>query len=140
MEKQILQDTPESKRKLVLSDSCDSIETIGYMKPFTKSDIQDMKDELAETSIEINEIELEKKSISESFKARMKPLATQKSSLLEKIKNRSEYVKEDCYKIIDHNEGRVGYYNASGLLIEDRSIRPEERQGNLFAIKTGTND
>ncbi len=64
-----------------------------------------------------------------------------KTRLLEQIKNKAEFVQEDCFKLVNHDEGMVGYYNSKGELIESRPIRADERQGTIFQMtKTGTND
>jgi len=140
MEKVLCGGVPEAVRAQMLRDSCDKVEEVGYMKPYTPEEITQMKDELAEASIEINEIEEEKRVIMEGFKLKLKPLETQKKDLLLNIKNKAEFVKEDCFKFIDQEEGMVGFYNSLGDLIESRPIRHEERQLSIGFNKTGTND
>jgi hypothetical protein len=140
MDKSLFQDVPEEKRSQLLSDNCDQIEELGYMKPFTEQEILDMKDDLADLSININEIEEEKKEAVSGFKQRLKPLNQRKGKILTNIKNKAEYVDEDCYKFIDHEDGMVGYYNSKGDLIQTRRIKPEEMQKKIFPLKTGTND
>jgi hypothetical protein len=74
MGKPLFQDVPEDRRVLMLSDNAESIEEIGYMKPFTEEEILFMKDDLAEVSIDINEIEIEKKEVAAEFKHKLEPL------------------------------------------------------------------
>jgi hypothetical protein len=141
MLKSLFQDVPEEKRAQMLSDNCDQIEeSLGYMKPFTPDEILSMKDNLADLSININEIELEQKEVKDQFKARLKPLVKKKGSILTNIKNKAEFVKEDCYKFIDHEDGMVGFYNSSGDLVQSRRIQPDEMQKTIFSLKTGTNN
>ena len=140
MEKILCGTVPEAQRAQMLRDSCDKVEEVGYMKPYTPDEIVQMKDELAEASIQINEIEEEKKAEMDKFKARLSPLDIQKKELLKNIKNKAEFVREDCFKFIDHEEGMVGFYNSLGDLIESRPIRYEERQLSIGFNKTGTND
>lgn len=66
---------PEQRIRF-LKDNCDKIEQRGYMKRFTPERIQEMKETLAETSIEINDIEEEKKSIMDEIKSRLDPLVS----------------------------------------------------------------
>lgn len=125
----------------MLEDNCDKIEEVGYMKPFTPDQLLDMKDKLSNVSIEINDIECEKKAQNEIFKAQLKPLAEERSKLLGNIRNKAEHVKGECFKFVDQEAGEVGYYSPEGFLIESRPIRQEERQMTIHSIgRTGTNN
>lgn len=139
MDKTLGQEYAPEQRVRFLKDNCDKIETIGYMKRFSTDEMSSRKDELAELSIEINEIEAERKFQAQIFKDRMKPLDERKAELLKEIKSKAEFKSEACYKFIDHAEKEVGYYNDEGDLVECRPARPDEAQITLKMI-TGTND
>lgn len=125
----------------MLEDNCDKIEEVGYMKPFTPDQLLGMKDKLSSVSIEINDIECEKKAQNEIFKAQLKPLAEERSKLLGNIRNKAEHVKGECFKFVDQEAGEVGYYSPDGFLVESRPIRQEERQMTIHSIgRTGTNN
>ena len=148
MEKVLFEKLSEKERLQMLSDNADTVEEIGYMKAFTPEEMEKMKDRLSKIVIDINDIDDEKKAANDEFKLRKKPLETEKQELLANIKNKSEYVVEDCYKIIDQNEQMVGFYNKQGVLVDCRPIRPDERNMTIFQAlrteapksKTGTND
>lgn len=140
MTKTLFQDVPEEKRAQMLQDNAESIEEIGYMKSFTEEEILLMKDDLADVSIDINEIEIEKKEVTAEFKLKLKPLNDQKKVTLTKIKNKAEFVREECYKFIDFEEKMVTYYNKLGQVVESRRIRPDEKQLKIFTLKSGTNN
>ncbi len=140
MEKVLFENYSAEERRQILKDNADSIENKGYMKPFTDDEIRERKDDLAQTVINIAQIQQEKKEANDEFKAQLKPLENQKKELLEQVKNKAEFVEEECYKMIDHENGMVGYYNSEGHLIESRPIRADERQATIFQIKTGTNN
>lgn len=91
MDKFLGQDIPEKDRWQFLQDNADSVEKIGYTHRFTPEELAQKKESLAETSIKINDIEIEKKEAMESFKADLKPLNEQKQELLDNIKKGSEY-------------------------------------------------
>ena len=57
-----------------LQDNADAVEEIGYTHRFTPDELAQKKESLAETSIQINDIEIEKKEAMEAFKAELKPL------------------------------------------------------------------
>lgn len=143
MDKFLGQDIPEKDRWQFLQDNADSVEKIGYTHRFTPEELAQKRESLAETSIKINDIEIEKKEVMESFKADLKPLNEQKKELLDNIKKGSDYREnEECVKILDHEERMAGYYNKLGELVYSRPIMPQEMQKTIFNInrKTGTND
>ena len=140
MKKGLFQEVPEEQREQMLRDNADSSEEIGYMKSFTEEEILAMKDDLAEISIEINDIEIEKKEMATLFKHKLEPLVDQKKQTLKSIKNKARFVKELCYKIIDQDEQMVTYYNSIGEIVESRRIRQDEKQLKIFTLKSGTNN
>lgn len=144
MQKQLGADIMSAEaRRSFLADNCDKMEEKGYMKPFTQDELLQMKEELSEVAININDIAEEKKDAMAEFKARLKPLDIRKKEILSGLKNKSEYVNETCFKFIDADAREVGYYNSEGVLVESRPAFANELQGNLFKLqvaKTGTND
>ena len=140
MDKFLGQEIPEKERWQFLQDNADAVEEIGYTHRFTPDELAQKKESLAETSIKINDIEIEKKEAMETFKAELKPLNEEKLKLLENIKNGSEYrAHEKCVKILDHDEKLAGYYNKLGELVYSRPIMPQEMQKTIFINrKTGT--
>lgn len=134
MEKVLFPEMPPEKRAEMLNENCDAIEKKGFTRRFTDEEISSMKTDLSEVHITINDIEIEKKSVTEVFNSKLKPLKNTSSVLLMKLKNKAEYVSEDCFKFIDQESGYVGYYNCDGDLIESRPIRETERQKTIFNI------
>lgn len=141
MDKFLGQDIPEKDRWQFLKDNADAVEEVGYTRRFTPEELAQKKEELAEVSIRINDIELEKKEVMETFKERLKPLNEEKQELLDHIKKGSEYRSgEECAKILYHEERMAGFYNRLGELVYSRPIMPQEMQRTTFSInrKTGT--
>lgn len=134
-------------REAFLKDNCDKVEEKGYMKPYTPEELQQRKEELANASIEIAEIEQEAKEAAAHYKGRLKPLKEARANIVSNIKAKAEYVKDLCYKFVDQEARETGYYNREGDLIESRPATADEMQPTLFAVrgfnqadKTGTND
>ena len=148
MEKELGQEYKNPiKREAFLKDNCDSCENKGYMKPYTPEELQGHKEMLANVSIEIAEIEAEKKAAIEVFKGRLKPLQEQRNQMVSNIKAKAEYVNEICYRFTDQNAKETGFYNKEGKLIEVRPATADELQRTIFEPlrqlkpeKTGTND
>ena len=142
MDKFLGQEIPEENRKSFLNDNCDSVETIGYTRHFSPDELNQKREELAEVSIKIAEIEEAKKEAMSSFKEQLKPFEENKKTLLNELKHKSEYVNDECFKFIDHEERMVGYYDKYGVLVSSRPIMPQEMQKTVFSInrKTGTDN
>lgn len=131
MEKSLGKEFSGSKKQQFLKDNCDAVENFGYMKSFTPDEIETLKEGLADTSIAINDINIEKKRQSELFKLQLKPLETEKVETLRKLKEKSEFVTELCYKFVDEDSRIVGYYNSEGDLVSARPMRMEELQKTI---------
>lgn len=145
MDKFLLMDKPVEQRKQILSDSCDAIEEIGYMKHFTPEQLLQKKDQLADVSIVIDKVENEKKDAMNAFKEKLKPLNEDKKTLLVDINNKARHVTERCYKMIDYDSRMVGYYTEEGELVHARPIQPQEMQKTIpgearTRVLNGTND
>jgi hypothetical protein len=131
----------KSQREAFLKDNCDKVEEKGYMKPYTPEELQGHKEGLANLSIEIEEIEDEKKASVKHFNETLKPLIDSRRSLLRNIRQKAEYVHEICYKFVDREERQTAFYNSEGERIEMRPATADELQYNLFTIQnTGTGD
>ena len=130
------------QRESFLKDNCEKVENKGYMKPFTPEQLQGHKENLAELSMQIEEVEDEKKMAAARFKATLTPLVEQRREMVSNIRQKAQYVNELCYKFVDREEKQTGYYNADGDLIELRPATADELQQTLFIgiHKTGTND
>lgn len=134
MEKQLFADYAPEKRRAFLQDNADSVELISYTRRFTHEEMAGFKDKLSTVAIEINTIAIEKKEIMNKFKDKLKPLNFEHNDLLEKIHNKAEVVEEDCFKMVNHEMGMVGFYNDIGELVYSRPVLPQEKQSTIFNI------
>jgi hypothetical protein len=132
----------QQERESFLKDNCDKVEEKGYTKPYSPEELQTHKENLANLSIEIDEVEDEKKASAKHFKSVLDPKIERRRELVSNIRKKAEYVKEICYKFVDTEERMVGYYNSDGDLIESRPATVDELQPTIFSIarKNGTND
>jgi hypothetical protein len=143
MQRELGKDIKDPKERVAfLHDNCDNVEEKGYMKRFTPEQLLKMKGELSETSIKINDIEIEKKLVNKDFNLTLKPLVEERKTILTGLKNKSEHVTERCFKFIDAETREVGFYNEDGELIEARPAYADELQGSIFQVvrKTGTEE
>ena len=132
----------KAEREAFLKDNCDRVVNKGYMKPFTPEQLQGHKENLVELSIQIEQVEDEKKESARQFKAELDPMTKQRSEMVRNIRQKAEYVNELCYKFIDREDRQTAYYNSEGDLIELRPATADELQPTLFIgmQKTGTDN
>lgn len=141
MEREIGKNIPQGDRRIsFLKDNCEKVEQKGYMKRFTSEQLAQMKEQLSEVAIKIDDVETEKKVVMDGFKEQLKPLNEERATILQGLRNKAEHVTELCYKFVDLENREVGYYNEDGDLIESRPAYADELQINMFQTKTGTND
>lgn len=143
MEKHLGKDIKcEKQREEFLKDNCEKVEIVGYMKPFTLDEMQIRKEKLANLSINLQDIENEKKAAAISWKIKITPLLEERKKMISDIKQKSEFVSENCYKFVDRDNRLTGFYNSEGDLVMQRQATADELQLTLFVDiqKTGTNN
>lgn len=124
--------TDPQQRKQYLADNADSVVKKTYMRRFTPEELQSRKEELANVSISINDIETEKKAAMDEFKERLKPLTEQRGLLIEDIRKKAETVTGDCYCFVDEKERMTYVINEDGDCIEAHPCTADELQKTLF--------
>ena len=144
MEKFIGQDIDDLKeRELFIKDNADEVENKGYSKPLAGSEIDRLKEQLTDACIKRQDLEEEKKTVVKGYQDEINGQKVIIKDCSEKLKSKSKYVMEPCYKLVDEAEKMVGYYNKEGMLVYERPARLEELQPKLFKMnagKTGTDD
>ena len=109
--------------------------TFWSSRHWRRSSKDDLKDELSEKSITINDIEEEAKERAAEYKEMKKPLVKRRGKILSDLKKGGEHIIEECYEIHDEEEKQVGIYNKLGELISQRPMRPDERQQAIPFIR-----
>lgn len=129
----------EKSRMNTLESVSYSVNHESYTKNLEDSDLTNLKSELAEVSIKLNELDLKKKAITEEIKAEMKIPKMEKMQLLESIKHKSEYREGMIYKIDDQDAGLMFLFDTDAICIDLRPLTKEEKQTVLKMTKaTGT--
>lgn len=142
MDRELGKDIPAGEKRIeFLESNCDKVVEKGYMKQYSPEELLELKDNLADMTIEINDIEEKKKEMTAEFNDQLKPLKEDQKTLLANIKNKAEFVQENCYMIVDRENRMVGFYNSNGDLIESRGAFSNELQGTIFQMnRTCTNN
>lgn len=135
--------SPQERRRL-LEDNADHIETGTYFKVLTEDDVHLKREQLAEVSIKMNDLEQEKKDIMDAWKEKYEPEKRIKTQILDNLRTGQEQFNGKQYLIADHDAGEMLIYDEDGVLIRTRKLRPDERQGKIMGIsrsdRTGTHD
>lgn len=116
-----------------MRDSCDQILERSYTRKFDQAEINEKRSELANVSIQMQELEQELAEHRATIKGKIKPLSERRGKILDELKSGGEWIKGDCYKFVD-DEGMVGIYSPEGYKLEERPMTQEERQRNVFRI------
>lgn len=140
MDKVLGQEYEGKARIDFLSDNCDAVEDLGYTKQLPNEEIEALKDRLVENNIQLRDVRADKKAANKEFNDQIKQLEESNDEVTGKLKAKSEFVTEACFKFVDTETREVGYYNREGLLVYCRPGRPEEMQKSMFSpvLRTGT--
>lgn len=139
MDKVLGQEYQGQDRVSFLRDNCDSVEDLGYTKSLPSDEIEALKDRLVENNIQLRDVRADKKAANKEFNDQIKQLEESNDEVTGKLKAKSEFVTEPCFKFVDEETREVGYYNNEGVLVYSRPARPDELQKNIFRMsRTGT--
>ena len=140
MDKVLGQEYEGKARINFLRDNCDAVEDLGYTKQLPNEEIEALKDRLVENNIQLRDVRADKKAANKEFNDQIKQLEESNDEVTGKLKAKSEFVTEACFKFVDTETREVGYYNREGLLVYCRPGRPEEMQKSMFSpvLRTGT--
>lgn len=132
MDKVLGQEYEGKGRVSFLRGNCDAVEDLGYTKALSNEQIEELKDRLVENNIQLRDVRADKKAANKEFNDQIKQLEESNDEVTGKLKAKSEFVTEPCYKFVDEDAREVGYYNNEGLLVYSRPARPEELNKNIF--------
>ena len=132
MQEVMCQDTPIEERRELLKNSCDQIVQKSYTRKFSSSELTERRTEYCDVAEKVNSLKQELSEVTADIKGKIKPLVERMGGILDDIKKRGEYITGECYKFIDPEEKKVGFYDGEGYLIEERDMTKEERQRTLF--------
>lgn len=140
MDKVLGQEYEGKARIDFLRDNCDAVEDLGYTKQLPNEEIEALKDRLVENNIQLRDVRADKKAANKEFNDQIKQLEESNDEVTGKLKAKSEFVTEACFKFVDTETREVGFYNREGLLVYCRPGRPEEMQKSMFSpvLRTGT--
>lgn len=112
-----------------------------YTKRLSPEEIQEAQKQYAYLNIEKADVKAELDLISKVKKAEIKELDGQALAELEKIKTKSEFVEGKLYHVMNEEDKEMEIYDETGVCIEVRPLRREEKQTKIYSItdKTASN-
>lgn len=133
----MLSETPVEQREQILRDSCDQVLERSYTRKFDQAEINEKRADLANVSIQMQELDQELAEYRATIKGKIKPLSERYGKILEELKTGGEWIKGDCYKFVDEDEKMVGIYSPEGYKLEERPMTQEERQRTIMSVIRG---
>ena len=131
-----LKSSKESRLKN-LHNNCDEVSEISYDKKFTTTELSEIKDSLADESIQLFDIEAEFKEVKQTYTDQMSPIKQSLKLSIGYLKNGKRLVSEPCFKFVDRENNETGYYNEDGELVYSRPANLDEMQMKLPLDKDG---
>lgn len=122
-------------RESMLRDNANAMEKgFGYTKRFTNEELELKRASLEELSIKLHDLEEKKKEFNADHKAEVEPIKTSHSKIISELKNKSEYILDDCYLYLEEERMIMHYVTRSGEVVYSRPARTNERQKTIYSI------
>ena len=123
------------ERVMCMQEQAAKVEQTTYQKVLTPDELAARREDLADDCIKLNTLEDELKEIKDSYTSKMKPLKEANKIRLAEIKTKQSSTDGTLYYIADPESSMMETFDAEGMLVSSRRLRPEEKQGNVFAMK-----
>ena len=142
LDRELGKDIAIEERSQFLEDNCDAVEDVTYSRAFAPEELALKREMLTDASIEIADIEEQKKKVMDEFKKRLEPLNVVKSDAIKALREKSQTVTEKCYKFLDEETKMVGFYNKEGNLVNSRPAFQKELEKTIHMElrRTGTHN
>lgn len=132
-------DADPKERLMLLQDNAAKVEQTSYQKPLTAEELAAFREDLADDMIKLNQLEEELGEVKSDYKVKMDPLKDANKTRLIAIKTKQVTVNGTIFHIAEHDRGFMVTYDNKGEYLGERKLRPEEKQGNVFAIGKAVN-
>ncbi|MCK5614180.1 hypothetical protein KAR91_70600 [Candidatus Pacearchaeota archaeon] len=107
--------------------NADGVQEKTYYEELTNEELIRKRAEFSGKSIDISRIKDRKKEATDNFKAELKPIEIEASSLLSEIKTGYREKEGKVFKMVNLDDSEVGFYSEEGNLVESRPATLEER-------------
>jgi DNA-binding transcriptional MerR regulator len=124
----------------ILNGECEKKEFFDFKRAYTPDELSEMKDQLPERLIEIDQQQEELKRVKQEAIAAIKANQAESWKLVTRIRKGYDEVNEELYAVADQDEGVMDHYDKNGIIQFSRKLLPHERQLRLTHKVTGTNN
>ena len=102
-----------------------------YDRPLTPAELEAKKWKLAETQLDLEALEAEKKEVMSRYTAQLKAIKNTLNRTASEIITETEETEGKLYKVVHHAAGKVEIYDSAGEIITQRDIYPAEKQTRI---------
>ena len=127
MDKTMFKNLSHEERLANFQANADGVQERTYYEKLDKEELIRKRAEFSGKSIDIARIKDRKKETMDNFKAELKPIEIEASSLLSEIKTGHREKEGRVFKMINLDNSEVGFYSEEGNLVESRPATLEER-------------
>lgn len=126
---------PPTERITALTENADAKYNKSVVRYFTEEELSEKKTTLSEVSINLNDIEIEKKEATQEINARLKIEKSKRTLLLKDLKNKYFESDETVFDIADQENGMMLTFDYNGILVGSRRLTPKEKQTKLITLQ-----
>lgn len=123
----------EARRQFMI-DNADECEDKTFTKQLTAEELATLRVDHSENAVKIADLQSQLDTFKAGIKVQMKPLVEANAKILADLRMKGTIVTEKCCKIIDREEGMVGFYTMEGVLIESRPATSEECDPTILSV------
>jgi hypothetical protein len=134
-EADLYQDMPVEARAGMLEAQCHRTSLEEIERPYTQDELEAFKDELVDSSVKYAELAAQMKVMQDEFKAKMKPFEVSKTQNILFLRSKVKTTMESVYLLANHHSGKMEVYDAAGVFLSSRKLRPEEKQTNIHQLR-----
>jgi len=128
----LFDDQPVEQRAALLEANAVRVENESVKRYFTPTELETMKNELSDLSIQKDDQEEALKAISKTYRDAIKGLRAQLKENLKGLRERSYTQNEKVYLMDDQKAGVMNYYDSQGIFIRSRKLLPGEKQTRIM--------
>jgi hypothetical protein len=103
-----------------------------YFRNFSDDEIDDKKNALVDTCINIDIKEEQFSDVKKSWADEIKAIKKERSTLTTVIKQKGEDANGELFEFAEHEEGFMITFDIDGNEVDRRRLRPNEKQQQLF--------
>lgn len=115
-----------------LRNNANNIKEGFYFRKFSEEELNEKKDTLVDTCINIDIKEEQFSDIKKTWSEEIKSIKKDRSTLTSVIKQKGEDAEGEIFEFQDHESGYMISLDIEGNEVNRRRLRPEEKQPNLF--------